>query len=111
MQFPQIFSHTTKPVQYRHGDVMLEQVSSLPSAAKPQNGAILARGELTGHSHRIAQASAAALFVHGNQTFVQILEPTSIIHEEHHAIPLAVGIYRFWMQREYHPKAIVTVRD
>jgi hypothetical protein len=110
MNLPNPFSRP-KPAQYRHGDVMLERVVSLPASAKPQSGAILARGELTGHSHRIAHASAAKLFLHNNQTFVQILQSTSLIHEEHHAIPLEPGVYRFWMQREYHPKAIVTVRD
>jgi hypothetical protein len=110
MKFPNPFLRP-KSAQYRHGDVMLERVVSLPASAKPQNGAILARGELTGHSHRIAQASAAKLFLHDNQTFVQILQPTSLIHEEHNAILLEVGVYRYWMQREYHPKAIVTVRD
>jgi hypothetical protein len=111
MKFPNLFNHSSKPAQYRHGDVMLERVVSLPQSAKPQYGVILARGELTGHSHRIVQASAAKLFTHNNQSFVQILEPTAIIHEEHHAIALEPGVYRFWMQREYHPKAIVTVRD
>jgi hypothetical protein len=109
MKFPNPFA--PKPLQYRHGDVMLEQVPNLPSSATPTQGAILARGELTGHSHRIENAHAAQLFTHNAQTFVQIKQPTAIIHEEHHAIPLEIGIYRYWMQREYHPKAIVTVRD
>ena len=100
-----------KPNQYRHGDVMLEQISSIPPNALERQGAILARGELTGHSHRIENWQAAQLFTHNGQTFVQIKQPTAIIHEEHHAIPLEIGFYRYWMQREYHPKAIVTVRD
>ena len=109
MKFPNLL--TQKPIQYRHGDVMLEQVPSLPSSATPTQGAILARGELTGHSHRIENAQAAQLFIHNGQTFVQIKQPTAIIHEEHRAIPLEAATYRYWMQREYHPKAIVTVRD
>jgi hypothetical protein len=110
MKFPQFLTRT-KPLQYRHGDVMLEQMPYLPENATPQPGAILARGELTGHSHRIEHWNAAELFTHNNQTFVQIKTPTAIIHEEHHAIALEPGVYRYWMQREYHPKAIVTVRD
>ena len=109
MKFPNPFAQ--KPIQYRHGDVMLERVPNLPDNATPTQGAILARGELTGHSHRIKNAQAAQLFIHNGQTFVQIKQPTEIIHEEHQAIPLKVATYRYWMQREYHPKAIVTVRD
>ncbi len=109
MKFPNPFAQ--KPIQYRHGDVMLQQVPELPANAKQEHGAILARGELTGHSHRIANPNAVQLFVHHGQTFVQIKQPTQIIHEEHRAIALEVGFYRYWMQREYHPKAIVTVRD
>ncbi len=111
MKFFNPFAHSTKAIQYRHGDVMLQQVNALPSNATPQQGVILARGELTGHSHRIKDWNAAQLFTHNGQTFVQIKEPTAVIHEEHRAIPLEVGIYRYWMQREYHPKAIVNVRD
>jgi hypothetical protein len=109
MKLPNPFSQ--KPIQYRHGDVMLEQVPNLPSTATPIQGAILARGELTGHSHRIENPQAAQLFTHDRQTFVQIKQPSAVVHEEHHAIRLKIGIYRYWMQREYHPKAIVTVRD
>ncbi len=110
MKFSELFK-SRKTLQYRHGDVILEQIPHLPENATPQSGAILARGELTGHSHRIEHHHAAQLFTHHNQTFVQIKTPTAIIHEEHHAIPLVPGVYRYWMQREYHPKAIVTVRD
>lgn len=109
MKIPHLFA--PRPLQYRHGDVMLEQVPNLPNNAVPTQGTILARGELTGHSHRIEHAQAAQLFTFNNQTFVQIKQPTAIIHEEHRAIPLEIGTYRYWMQREYHPKAIVTVRD
>lgn len=97
---------------YRHGDVLLQQVDALPSAALPRPGVTLARGEVTGHSHRFADATKVQLFQYGGESYAQVLAGgAELIHEEHHTIALPEGIYRFWMQREYSPEAIRRVID
>ncbi|NJK44917.1 MAG: hypothetical protein HC933_12060 [Pleurocapsa sp. SU_196_0] len=96
---------------YRHGDVMIARVTALPEGAVERNGVTLARGELTGHSHRIRDFQHAKLYEHDAQTYLEVLTDTAVIHEEHHAIVLEKGMYRVWMQREYSPEAIRTVRD
>jgi hypothetical protein len=102
---------------YRHGDVLIAYVASLPAGAqlvKPKqgDGATLAYGEITGHSHRIRQADAAQLWAHGNEMFLEITQPSAtLVHEEHQAIELPKGIYRVWKQREYRPDAYVDVMD
>jgi hypothetical protein len=74
--------------------------------------AILAHGEVTGHSHRIEQPEAAHLWSVGETIFLQVLEhSTRVIHEEHAPIELPAGLYRVWRQREYTPTAIVRVSD
>jgi hypothetical protein len=44
------------------GDVLIAAVPSLSQAANRQLGTILARGELTGHSHSIDADETAALW-------------------------------------------------
>jgi hypothetical protein len=100
-----------KTQMYRHGDVMIASVATLPQEAVERSGVTLARGELTGHSHRIRDFQHAKMYEHGAQTYLEVLQETAVIHEEHRAISLKPGVYRVWMQREYSPEAIRTVRD
>ena len=97
---------------YRHGDVLIGAVASLPAGVVPQAGLILAHGEVTGHSHRIREVGAARLFNDGRRIYLQVTAPSAtLIHEEHRPITLPMGVYRVWQQREYSPDAIRTVVD
>lgn len=99
-------------VLYRHGDVLLRRINTLPANAQKLVGATLAHGELTGHSHRIQQSHAVQLWVNGSELFLEVKEPTAtLVHEEHRAIELPQGLYRVWRQREYRPDAYVEVAD
>lgn len=99
-------------VLYRHGDVLIGRIVSLPIGVQRRFGATLAQGEVTGHSHRIAQANAVQLWASDRELFLEVKEPTaSLIHEEHRAIELPQGFYRVWRQREYRPDAYVEVMD
>jgi hypothetical protein len=102
----------TRPAMYRHGDVMIARVDALPTGALERSGVTLAKGELTGHSHRIRDFHSAKTYEHGAQLYLEVVaEDATVIHEEHHPITLNKGFYRVWMQREYSPEAIRTVRD
>lgn len=97
---------------YRHGDVLLKRVASLPHGAQRREGATLAYGEVTGHSHRIEQLDAVQLWVQGSEMFLEIKEAiATLVHEEHRAIELPQGFYRVWRQREYRPFSYVEVED
>ncbi|MBE9049905.1 hypothetical protein IQ243_05695 [Nostocales cyanobacterium LEGE 11386] len=97
---------------YRHGDVLIRRIATLPVGAQKRVGTTLAHGEVTGHSHRIQQSQAAQLWAQGNDLFLEIKEPSAtLIHEEHRAIELPQGLYRVWKQREYRPDAYVEVED
>ncbi|MEH2349717.1 MAG: hypothetical protein V7K55_17305 [Nostoc sp.] len=99
-------------ILYRHGDVLIGHIGSLPVGAKKRVGASLAHGEVTGHSHRIQQSNAVQLWVHGSELFLEVKEPSAtLVHEEHRAIELPQGLYRIWKQREYRPDAYVEVID
>ncbi|HYW17864.1 MAG TPA: hypothetical protein VE956_00885 [Nodularia sp. (in: cyanobacteria)] len=97
---------------YRHGDVLIRRISTLPVSVQKRTGATLAHGEITGHSHRIQQTQAVQLWVDGSELFLEVKAPSAtLIHEEHRAIELPQGLYRVWKQREYRPDAYVEVED
>lgn len=97
---------------YRHGDVLIRRVARLPIGVQPKSGGTLAHGELTGHSHRLAQLDRIQLWEQGNNLFLEVKAPSAtLIHEEHRSIELPQGVYRVWKQREYRPHAYVEVMD
>ena len=98
--------------QYRHGDVLIEQVDSLPARRDKLQHAILAHGEVTGHSHRIQEIDDVDLYWTPQGLFVHVRGTTAtVVHQEHDPITLSTGYYRVWRQREYSPEAIRVVRD
>ena len=97
---------------WRHGDVMVAAVKAIPNGAKRRPAAILARGEATGHSHRIQDAGAAEVYDHNGVGYLRVVGDTALlVHDEHKPITLPRGTYRFWQQREYTPEAIRTILD
>jgi hypothetical protein len=97
---------------YRHGDVILQAVSSVPVNASRKPSAVLARGEATGHSHRIADPSSVSIYDDGGTGYLEVLaDRAMLVHDEHKPIELPHGIYRFWQQREYSPAEIRTIID
>jgi len=119
-----------KTIQYRQGDVLIEQVPELPNQPKKtaaqQQRVILAHGSATGHSHEIEDPTAAALEpvdklvnapgdlsdATSTTNAVMVLErPTAVIHQEHSRIELPAGQYIVRRQREYSPTEIRNVLD
>lgn len=97
---------------YRHGDVIISQIDELPENVKKRGNVILAYGEITGHTHRIADPITAETFELNGQIYLKVIAPKAqLIHEEHATIELPQGIYRTWQQREYTPTAIRRVYD
>ncbi len=97
---------------WRQGDVFIAEVETIPATAKLVPHCVLAEGEVTGHSHRIADIKTAQLFVDGTDRFLRVLaDSAELIHQEHGPITLPRGDYRVWPQREYTPQAIRIVRD
>lgn len=97
---------------YRHGDVLIESVRTIPKTAEKLKHTILAEGEVTGHCHRIKERGSAEMLRVRGRIFLRVsAESATVVHEEHAPIELPAGNYRVWRQREYTPQRIVTVRD
>jgi hypothetical protein len=101
-----------KSTLWRHGDVFIQTCAAIPMSATRLPHLILAKGELTGHAHRIAERDAAELFRHDDMLYLRVTgESATVTHEEHRSIALKPGVYRVWIQREYSPQEIRRVLD
>jgi hypothetical protein len=103
---------------YRQGDVLIRQVASLPSDAKPvknKGRIVLAHGEVTGHAHAIAVREAREFTMADAagavKRFLSVVSEATVRHEEHAPITLPAGVYEIVQQREYTPEEIRNVAD
>lgn len=106
-----------RPKLWRQGDVLIQQVESIPGHYAPAYRKILFRGEASGHCHALKEGSDAELLVlrgFGSPPYLKVgAGGAEIVHQEHGAIRLEEGCYRTWQQREYVDAANAprTVRD
>ena len=63
----------------------------------------MARGEVTGHAHRVEGDAVVFRDSESQHLFVRVMSEASVIHEEHKPIVLEKGIYEVVGQREYSP--------
>lgn len=96
---------------YRHGDLLIVEVNGIPKDAEKQEDGILAKGEITGHHHRISDGSKAALMIAAGIAYIKALQNTEITHEEHDTITLPPGDYQVIRQQEYEPQGWKRVTD
>lgn len=96
----------------RQGDILLVKVSKLPKgegrAEAPVNGTyVLALGEVTGHSHRIAAVAdhpLPELKWFGQSRYLIADAPFQEIHQEHAAQVFEAGVYEVVRQFEIDPE-------
>lgn len=98
----------TQPLQFRQGDVFLiETDAEIPTSAKEvprdKERVILAYGEVTGHSHAIANKAAVLFDVPDVGRMLKVTKRVVLRHEEHAKIDLPPANYRVVIQREYVP--------
>ena len=93
--------------QSRQGDIFFERVAKLPSKGlKKKTDAILAYGEMTGHSHKITTAiSDCESYVdEQGDIYIRSNKDIAVGHDEHSTITLPANE---WIcvsrQREYSP--------
>jgi hypothetical protein len=97
-------------LQYRQGDLLFILQEAQPDAELTvRPGLVIVAGEATGHAHRLT--SGAVLEAPDGTLYLELVEPTRVVHEEHDALTLGLGWWLVVRQREYTPAAIRTVRD
>ena len=98
------------PLQYRQGDLLFVFQGEPPAVdliARP--GLVILAGEATGHAHRLT--SGSILEASDGTLYLELAEPTRVVHEEHDALTLSPGWWLVVRQREYTPSASRLVRD
>jgi hypothetical protein len=103
-----------KEFKVRQGDVMIRSIRAIPNGErKVRKDGALAYGEVTGHSHKVADLAGAEVFDCGTGLYVTVTAEggISIVHEEHGTVALPKGDYEITIQREYTPEAIRNVVD
>jgi len=112
-------AQTTRPF-WRQGDIFFVKLDVAPTplegeGANPVKSGIIARGEETGHMHRVSTSSlaaGAALVLSGGSMYLRASEAgATIVHDEHGPIQLPMGIYAVLNQREFDGLSWRTVLD
>ena len=85
---------------YQQGDVILEFVQTLPKGLKSHDG-ILAKGEMTGHTHRVNLDEVNVLMAEDGTLYCEAKMDFVVIHEEHKSLKLPKGTYKIRKVLEY----------
>lgn len=89
--------------QIRQGDVFVMTIKTIKGKKQPKdnNKTVLAYGEVTGHSHAIADK--AELYADGTRKFLEVClaKGAALQHEEHATITLPKGTYEVRIQKQW----------
>jgi len=94
----------------RQGDLLFIRISPavIPPGAVVRPDGIIARGEATGHTHRLVQGVLLAVAA---RLYVRAAQACEVIHEEHHPVALPAGDWEVRRQIEYNPDGWRQVAD
>lgn len=93
---------SVKRAGFGHGDVLILPVAKIPNGATVTPERILARGEVTGHAHRLLEDADVEVYEHEGTLFLRVgPRGAPISHEEHGRAVIAEGLYRVGRQQEY----------
>ncbi len=95
---------------YRQGDILFVETDEIPNGTECKDG-IIARGEVTGHSHRIAARVQAVVYLAAAMKYIHAVGEAQVVHEEHGTIHLPPGKYQCIRQQEYTPEGWRQVED
>lgn len=102
---------------FQQGDVLLKKVSAVPVGAKKRATVggryVVAEGETTGHAHALVASEAVEMYERDGVLYLNVKEPTSLVHEEHDTQTVEPGIYEVGIVREVDPftEEVRSVRD
>lgn len=92
----------SKALLIQQGDVLIHQITTIPAGTQKDAGRVLAHGEVTGHAHRLTEASDGLLIEIDGQLYLRVGEGgATITHEEHKPVELPQGDYRIGRVQEY----------
>ena len=91
-----------KPRLFRHGDLLIRKVPSIPKTAIPTSTNVIAEGEKTGHNHEL-KGSHQVFEMLDKQLYLEAKQDVILKHEDHNTLTLPSGCYIIESQRKYDP--------
>ena len=98
--FKKIFG--IKPKLFRHGDLLIRKVSSIPKTAILTSTNIIAEGERRGHNHQIV-GSHQVFETLDKQLYFEAKQDVILKHPDHNTLDIPKGRYIVEHQRRYDP--------
>lgn len=97
---------------YQAGDTLLFKTKSIPKNAAHLKGESILHHGNSGHHHRLI-GSGFGIYKHGETKYVDVVEPTDYVHEEHATIKLDPGKYelRFVQEQDHFNDLVRAVVD
>jgi len=87
---------------YQQGDVLFKEIDPVKKpVTKEITDGIIAKGDSTGHAHRIGVDAPVKLFYSDDTMYLQALDTAIVEHEEHKSVILPPGTYMVYKVREY----------
>lgn len=103
--------------QYRQGDVLIQNgfdASDIGDEIPKEDGrVVLAHGEVTGHAHAFVSSSAKHFLAKSSKmkTYLKLVEPAALRHEEHAEVPIKEKKKEVRIQRQWSTERIRQVQD
>ena len=88
------------PKFFRHGDLLIAKVSSIPKSASPTSTNIIAVGEKTGHNHELN--GSHRIYELDKYLYFEAKQDLEVKHPEHNTIQIPKGNYAVVHEREYN---------
>ena len=98
--FKKIFG--MKPKLFRHGDLLIRKVSSIPKTAILTSTNIIAEGEKIGHNHEL-KGSQQVFETLDKQLYFEAKQDVILKHPDHNTLDIPKGRYIVEHQRRYDP--------
>jgi len=85
---------------YRHGDVLLKEVTKIPAKAKDLKTNLVEQGTANGNHHHFSGGQAITRQL-ADKKYIDVLKISPLSHEEHDTIKIAKGKYEVIHEREF----------
>jgi len=91
---------------YRQGDLLIQQIESLPKGLKKRANKVVLYGLQTGHSHFLK--SGSVYDGKNGSIYIELPTKSQFLHDsDHDPIDLPKGVYQVIRQKEYLSKDMV----
>jgi len=86
---------------FRHGDLLIREVTEFPKNLRKTDSNVIAEGEVTGHLHKLD--GDHKIYDGIVDKFFEAFEEVNLTHDEHKMLKIPKGKYIVLNEREYNP--------